>query len=146
MTILSVRKVAESNRRKPRTVHGHVLDLLSFHAELEFLEQYGQLFAVDQVDCWCAVTRRLTHRFRSEVTSRHHQPLICASDHRTSKIPNGGRSNRVAPSFALKDNVKRQNLLELEEADSVNALFRPYSVYSNAYHSLLGEDPRKYAF
>jgi hypothetical protein len=76
------------------------------YAQLQILEQPTYRFAVDKIDCGCAIARCLASCISSECTCRDNQAFVRSTNHCTAEVAHNTRSNGSFSSFALEENVE----------------------------------------
>ncbi len=101
-------RVLTSYLREPVGLEGDLLDHLRRHAQLQVLQQFAQLLAVNQVDCRCAVSRGLLLGVGRVRSGGQEQAFVRAANHRPAEVPDIFRADIALPLLALEVNLERQ--------------------------------------
>ena len=76
-----------SDRGEYCLVYINLFDLADLDAYPKVLEQQTKIVAVNKIDGWGAITRRLFSSVCREAASSDNEPLICSTNHGSTEVP-----------------------------------------------------------
>src|SRR5438093_9687189 len=89
--------------------------------QLELLKHARQLLTVDEFDWRRSISNGLLSSLGGEGSGRDDDAFVSTAGHRTSKIANVARSDRARVLLALKENLKTDQRIDLQDANAVDA-------------------------
>src|SRR5206468_3665673 len=95
--------------------------VLGLQAQLELLKHSGQLLTVNELDRRCSISNGLLSSIGGEGSGRDDDALVSTAGHRTPKIANVARSDRARVLLALKQYLKTDQRIDLQDANAVDA-------------------------
>lgn len=106
---------------EPVGVYFYSLNEFGSYAEAEFFKRINKLVAINEIDWWCTVTSCFGVRARSKTTSSDKQPLLRATHHGATEIPDFCGANTTRVALRLENNRKAKQACYFDDAMTINA-------------------------